>query len=186
MAVSKSQLKLLLVLVIFIAPVVLATLAYQFWRPEALSNYGELIEPAEFKPAGLSTASGEALDAAVLRGKWLLVLVQQGECDPACAQNLYLMRQVRLATGKEQQRLDRLLLSDRPLPEALAKEHAGLRQARYAAAGELGAYLSEAAAGGRIHLIDPLGRFVLRYPPRADGSKMLKDVQRLLKYSRIG
>lgn len=186
MALSRSQRQLLLVLFVFIAPVVLATIAYKYWRPEDLANYGELIESVEFKPAGLTSATGEALDAAALRGKWLFVLVQRGECDPDCEQNLYLMRQVRLATGKEQQRLDRLLLSDRPLPEALAKEHAGLRQVRYAAAGELGPHLSEAAAGGRIHLIDPLGRFVLRYPPRADGGKMLKDVQRLLKYSRIG
>lgn len=186
MAVSRSQLQLLLVLFIFIAPVVLATLAYKYWRPEDLSNYGELIESVEFKPTGLSAASGEPLDGAALRGKWLFVLVQQGACDQACAQNLYLMRQVRIATGKEQERVDRLILSDTPLSDALLKEHAGLRQARYADAKTLGAHLSEPGAAGRIYLVDPLGRFVLRYPPEADGSKMLKDVQRLLKYSQIG
>lgn len=186
MALSRSQLQLLLVLFIFIAPVVLATIAYKYWRPEDLSNYGELIESSEFKPAGLTTAAGEPMDIAGLRGKWLFVLAQQGECDQACGQNLYLMRQVRTATGKEQQRVDRLFLSDRPLPEALLKEHEGLHQARYADVKKLGVHLSETGAAGRIYLVDPLGRFVLRYPPEADGTKMLKDIQRLLKYSRIG
>lgn len=186
MKFTRAQLQLLAILFIFIAPVVLATLAYKYWRPEQLANYGELIESSEFKPSGLSGASGEAWDAAAVHGKWLFVLVQPGECDQACVHNLYLMRQVRLATGKEQERVARLLLAKQALPEALAKEYAGLQQARYADMKGLGAHLSDEAAMGRIHLVDPLGRFVLRYPPEPDGTKMLKDIQRLLKYSQIG
>lgn len=186
MALSRSQFQLLLVLFIFIAPVVLATVAYKYWRPEDLANYGELIESVEFKPEGLVAESGEPVDGATLRGKWLFVLVQAEACDKACARNLYLMRQVRTATGKEQERVGRLLLSRQALPGDLAKEHAGLQRLRYSDAKALGAHLSGAEGAGRIYLVDPLGRFVLRYPPEADGGKMLKDVQRLLKYSRIG
>lgn len=186
MAVKRAQLKLLLILTLFIAPVVLATLAYKYWRPDSFSNYGELIESVEFKPAALTTVSGAAFDAAALRGKWLFLLVQAGECDQACAQNLYLLRQVRMATGREQERIQRLALTTRPLADALLQEHAGLHVARYADAQTLGVPLNRPDAAGHIYLIDPLGRFVLRYPTEADGGKMLKDVQRLLKYSRIG
>jgi hypothetical protein len=35
-------------------------------------------------------------------------------------------------------------------------------------------------------VVDPLGNLMLRFPVQPDPSKMLKDMQRLLKYSRIG
>ncbi len=186
MAVNRARLKLLLILTIFVAPVVLATLAYKYWRPQHLSNYGELIEAVEFKPTALVQASGQAFDTASLRGKWLFVLVQAGGCDRACSDNLYLMRQVRLATGRDQDRIERLVIAAQPLSEPLLKEHAGLRQARYTNVDTLGTPLAQPDAAGHIYLVDPLGRFVLRYPQPADGGKMLKDVQRLLKYSQIG
>jgi hypothetical protein len=34
--------------------------------------------------------------------------------------------------------------------------------------------------------LDPLGNLVLRFPRDADPRRMIKDLQRLLKYSRIG
>ena len=37
-----------------------------------------------------------------------------------------------------------------------------------------------------IYLIDPLGNLMMRFPRDADPSRMIKDLQRLLKYSRIG
>ncbi|MNC92394.1 hypothetical protein D3C83_88130 [compost metagenome] len=37
-----------------------------------------------------------------------------------------------------------------------------------------------------IYLLDPLGNLVLRYPRDADPSRMKKDLERLLKVSRIG
>ena len=37
-----------------------------------------------------------------------------------------------------------------------------------------------------IYLVDPLGNLMMRFPRDPDPSKMLKDLQRLLKYSGIG
>jgi len=37
-----------------------------------------------------------------------------------------------------------------------------------------------------IYLIDPLGNLMLRFPRDPDPSRMVKDLQRLLKASRIG
>ena len=37
-----------------------------------------------------------------------------------------------------------------------------------------------------IYLVDPLGNVVLRYPKDADPSRMKKDLERLLRVSRIG
>lgn len=186
MAVSRAQLKLLLIIAIFLAPVVLATVAYKYWRPERLSNYGELVEPVEFAPVGLQNPAGGRFDFTSLRGKWVFVLPVSGECDSACVQNLYLMRQVRLMAGREQERVERLLIAQRPLVDALAKEHPGLHQASYSQARDLGAAMAGKAAMARVYLIDPLGRLVLRFPAAPDGRRMHKDLERLLKYSQIG
>ncbi|WP_126458729.1 SCO family protein [Sulfuritortus calidifontis] len=177
---------MLLILAMFVAPFALADLAFRYWKPDSFNNYGELVQATEFRPAGLQAGDGAPFDLSALRGKWVLLLVQAGECDAACRQNLYLMRQVRQATGRDQGRIERLLIAERPLPAELAAQHAGLRQARYPDLAVLGPPLAGAESLGRIHLIDPLGRLVLRYPQAADGSRMLKDVQRLLKYSQIG
>jgi cytochrome oxidase Cu insertion factor (SCO1/SenC/PrrC family) len=185
-AIKRGQIKLLLILGLFVAPFALADLAFRYWKPDSFSNYGELVQATEFRPAGLQGADGGPFDLAGLRGKWVFLLVQAGECDAACRQNLYLMRQVRQAMGREQDRIARLVIAERPLPAELTAEHAGLKQARARELHGLSAQLPAGEAFGQIYLVDPLGRLVLRYPQAADGSRMLKDVQRLLKYSQIG
>ncbi|MDP3715723.1 MAG: cytochrome C oxidase subunit I, partial [Burkholderiales bacterium] len=41
-------------------------------------------------------------------------------------------------------------------------------------------------ANDHIYLVDPLGNVVLRYPRDADPTRIKKDLQRLLRVSRIG
>ena len=57
------------------------------------------------------------------------------------------------------------------------------------------AAVSEAPAAGfpvsgsvrdHIYLIDPIGNVMMRFPRDPDPSRMLKDLTRLLKYSRFG
>jgi hypothetical protein len=42
------------------------------------------------------------------------------------------------------------------------------------------------SAPDHVYLVDPLGNLMLRFPRDPDPSGMIKDLQRLLKYSRIG
>jgi hypothetical protein len=41
-------------------------------------------------------------------------------------------------------------------------------------------------AAGRVYFIDPLGNLMMYYRPDADPGGMLKDLRKLLKYSKIG
>jgi hypothetical protein len=43
-----------------------------------------------------------------------------------------------------------------------------------------------AAVGEWIYLIDPLGNLLMRYGSDANPKGMLEDLERLLKYSKIG
>jgi cytochrome oxidase Cu insertion factor (SCO1/SenC/PrrC family) len=157
------------------APFVLATAAYLFgWAPGKQANYGELIAPRPL--------SGAPFDA--LRGKWVLVSFDAAACDAYCEKKLYFMRQVRTATHKEAGRVERLwVLTDAGAPRtALLLAIEGTRIARMADA--LQGFPGNPA--DHIYVIDPLGNLMMRFPRDPDPSKILKDLQRLLRLSQIG
>jgi hypothetical protein len=163
--------KLALVALVCIAPVVLGTAAYFFgWSPGAPSNYGELIAPRVIP------------SMSELRGKWVLVTFDAAACDAWCERKLYITRQVRRAQGKEMERVERLWVvtdAGKPRAEALAAAE-GIRVARFAADGFPG------SAVDHIYVVDPLGNLMMRFPRDPDPSRVIKDLQRLLKYSRFG
>lgn len=165
--------KLLAVFLACAAPFALAWAAWYFgWAPGAAGNYGELIAPRTVSEAPLPD----------LRGKWVMVTFDDAACDAYCEKKLYYMRQVRRAQGKDQGRVERLWVitdSGEPRPELLAAIE-GTRLSR----GSPGEFPGEPRQ--HIYLVDPLGNLMMRFPRDPDPSKMLKDLQRLLKYARIG
>jgi len=171
----KPRTTLLLIALACAAPVILATLAYYFgWAPGSSSNYGELIPPRPLDGAPLEK----------LRGKWVLVSFDASACDSYCEKKLYFMRQTRRAQGKEQVRIERLwLLTDagRPRAELLT----ALEDAHVAPAEGL-AKSFPGNPSDHIYLVDPLGNLMLRFPRDPDPKRIIKDLTRLLKYSRIG
>ena len=42
------------------------------------------------------------------------------------------------------------------------------------------------SVGEHIYLVDPLGNLMMRYPAEPDPSRVIKDLERLLKYSGFG
>ena len=175
---KRGRVKLALLGLFFAAPFALAWLAYWLdWAPGAGSNYGELISP----PQPLAGAPFERL-----RGKWVLVSFDPGACDAYCEKKLYFMRQLRRAQGKNMARVERLwLLTDGAAPpgrlleaiEGTERAPAGAFAARFPAAG---------AVTDHIYVVDPLGNLMMRYPKDPDPSRMLKDLQRLLKVAGFG
>ena len=168
-------------------PVIASYLAYYLWQPDGRVNYGELIPPAALPDTPLSGIAGQPeFPRRELDGRWTLVFAGPGECDPVCEQALYQMRQSRLAQGQEMERVARLWLVSAgtdPAPEQLA-QHDGLRLARANATWLQ--QLPDAAAGRHVYLVDPLGNVMMRFPENADPRRVIKDLQRLLKYSALG
>lgn len=175
-----GRLKLLLIALLFAVPFLAAEWAFRYWQPDRLGNYGTLLGAREFATAGLVDSQGRPFDLASLHGRWVLLSAAPEGCGEACRGRLYLMRQVRLASGRDQERIERLLLSAAPLDAGLAREHPGLRLALLKDARAL-----EPGFGRHIYLLDPRGRLVLRFPAEADGARMRQDLRRLLKYTRV-
>jgi cytochrome oxidase Cu insertion factor (SCO1/SenC/PrrC family) len=164
--------KVLLVGLVCAAPLVLGTLAYVYkWDVGSSGNYGELLAPQPL--------SGPPFDR--LRGKWLLVALDSAVCDAWCEKKLYYLRQVRRALGKDMDRVERLwLLTDDAKPRAeLLQAIEGTLIERTP---RMDAFPGKPV--DHLYVVDPLGNLMMRYPRDPDPSKMLKDLQRLMKFAR--
>ncbi len=187
-APGKRLTSLWLIVALAVAPVAASYVAYYFWPPQRTANYGELLEPRPLPDAPLALADGAPFRLSRLRGKWVLVSVDSGSCDVRCERKLLYLRQLRLTQGKDRERVERVwLISDDVAPRAEAiAPYAGTWPVRAAGAELLKLFPAQGAASDHIYLIDPLGNLMMRFPRDPDPKRMVKDLARLLKASRIG
>jgi hypothetical protein len=171
----RARSRLAAIFLVCAAPLVLGWLAYaNRWVPGAQGNYGELLAPRPF-----------AGPLAALRGKWVLVTFDAASCPPSCERKLYVVRQLRRAQGMNTGRVERLwLVTDAGAPSArllgaIEGSHVVAAPAQWAAQfpGEATAY---------IYLVDPFGNLMMRFPADPDPTRIVRDLERLLKYSRFG
>lgn len=180
--------KFLLLIGVFALPVLAAYLAYFGWRPAGHTNYGDLVSVTPLQHTAGATHEGVPLDLATLRGKWLMVHVGPANCDAECMRQLYLMRQTRIAQGKEQSRIERLwVLTGAGAPAAtLLRDHPGLHVWRPADETFAGQFPAADGHARHLYVVDPLGNLMLRFPAEPDAKRMMKDLKLLLKASQIG
>ena len=178
----------LAVLVLCAAPVVAAWLAYFVWPPASRSNYGELIEPRPLPDPQLESGAGGAFRLSALRGKWLLVQLDRGDCGDACRKKLLYMRQARLTQGRGMERIERVwvVTDGSAVDPALLSEFEGTRVLRAGTSGLAREFPAAGDPADHIYVVDPLGNLMLRYPRDPDPNGIKRDLARLLRASRIG
>ncbi len=191
----RQRLILLFIFACFAIPLAAAWLLVGRWQPGSSVQHGELLNPARpLLNLRFDSLEGHRLDGTALRGYWVLIYLGSAtECDAHCRTALYDMRQVRLALGKDVARVKTLLLLD-GLPGAsllswLTIEHAATTVGVADAVTRTepsGKFHSPGAAGEWIYLLDPLGNLLMRYPVASEPRGMLKDLQRLLRLSKVG
>jgi cytochrome oxidase Cu insertion factor (SCO1/SenC/PrrC family) len=196
-----SRQALVLLGLIFLAPAFVAWVMHhsndESWKPQGTTNLGSLIHPARPLTMPVDMVSDGMSLQDYLQGKWTLLYIDEADCDGTCRNNLYKMRQVRIAQNENMKRVQTLfLLRGDSLPDELgsflAQEHKdmaiALLSARNAAAIAPQFRTGETPVMGaqRLYIVDPLGNLMMYYLPDADARDMLKDLQKLLKYSKIG
>lgn len=186
---KRGRLQLLLLIAVFLLPLAGSGLAYWFgWSTGRTSNYGALIEPRAVPQSELGALDGHRLRLDALQGRWVLLQFDAPACDARCERKLYTMRQVRKALGRDQSRVERVWIltgEGRPTPrllEAIEGTHV-MRPAQPAFAA---AFPTPGDRRDHIFLVDPRGNLMLRFPPDPDPARVIKDLQRLLKYSAVG
>jgi cytochrome oxidase Cu insertion factor (SCO1/SenC/PrrC family) len=194
---SRTQLWLLVGL--FFVPLVAAFVMYYGftgWRPPGSTNKGDLITPARPLEIGvLLSPQDQPLEEDLLKRKWSLIYIGNGQCDTRCREALTLMRQTRLALNDDASRVQRIFLATDACcdGEYLETEHEGLITARADEASDrkfLATFPTyqdvPVETAGRIYIVDPLGNLMMSYAPNAPHKALLEDVRKLLKLSHIG
>ncbi len=183
-----SRVSLWLIGALCAAPVVASYVAFYFMPPARYTNYGELLETKPLPPTRLGLTDGTAFQLDRLKGKWVLLMVDSGNCDEFCRRKLFNLRQLRLTQGKNMERIERVWLIDDDMtpPAAMMSDYQGTWVVRAAGSELLKQLPVQGALADHVYVVDPLGNLVLRYPRHAEPSRIIKDLERLLKTSRIG
>ena len=201
-AKPRSSKPLIWIIVICLAPIVFALLAYYVpalgLRPEQTSNYGQIINPQRPVPAAealdLKTEDGKPFDLASLKGQWVLASADQGACPKSCVTKLFILRNSHASQGKNVERLTRIwfVTDNAPISDELREAYKGTIIVR-ANPEKLAAFLTPNASGpaenalaAPMWIIDPLGNLMLQFPENADPVSVRKDISKLLYNSRIG
>lgn len=183
----RSNLTLWLILAVCLFPFIGSIALYLFWRPDSFVNYGDLVQPVvPLAQLVVLEQNGTEFRFEDLHGKWVFLMVDNGDCDDYCQMKLYWMRQVRLTQGPDQERIKRLWLvrdGKRPRPEVL-NEHAGTREVLIADPAILAKLPGYENAVDYLYVVDPLGNLMMRYPRDLDPNRMKKDVSKLLRISK--
>lgn len=192
----RGRLQMLFLLLACAAPVIASYLAYYVFKPEGgKTNFGTLIQPVQdVNPAWFDIP---------FNGKWtLLVARPAGECtikNESCLEALFLMRQLRVAVGRESGRVQLVWVNTdgKPVdPEVLLaydQKTAGFQILSLPTDPQLkeefDTWLNRDGAGQKIQLIDPSPAKMMVFPvtnsPKEFGS-IKKDLEKLLRLNRKG
>lgn len=189
--INKTRQRLMLgaIALIFFMPIAASWLLYYFTdvgKGDAAS-YGELISP----PVAMADRDlVEPLGSANhrLHGKWNLVYVASADCAQPCRTRLGEMMELKVGLGKDAARLQLLAGT------ASANETGALKPFLRTYSGSrilLFDYAADPADSGRferenLYLIDPLGNLMMKYSSSSSTEGIIRDLKRLLRYSRIG
>ena len=182
------RINLVLIFAVFAVPLIAAYLSYYVWPPQGRLNYGELIDPKTMPDVALRNADGKEFSLSTLRGKWIMLSVDSADCDEACDQKLFLMRQTRISMTKEMNRIERVLLlrGDAKATAELAKKYPGMHILSGADDSLLNTFPGTPNAADHIYLVDPVGQVMMRYVKNPDATGIRRDLTRLLSVSQVG
>jgi len=200
---KKSYTTLWVMIFLFALPYAAAT--YFYMNRDSFefekNNYGTIISPLkQVADIKLKTLENTNFSFSSLKGKWVMVSIGSSYCEELCQKNMYHMRQIRKAVGKDRDKVERVFLltdmSDIELFKNKITEYHGMHVIQ-STDDEYNKFLSSFSFKHKdsneaqnitdgIFFIDPLGNYMMGYPSGADATKILSDLQRLLKVSRAG
>ncbi len=192
----RGRIQMLLLLLACAAPVITSYFAYYVIKPEGgKTNFGTLVYPAQ----ELNTAWFDV----PLQGKWTMLIARPaGECqfkDEKCIEALFLMRQVKVAMGRESKRVQLLWVNtdgktvDPEVAKVYDEQTAGFKVVNLPSDSQLraefSAWLNKEGAGQQIQLIDPSPAKMMYFPVTNSPKEFAgikKDLEKLLRLNHKG
>jgi SCO1/SenC len=159
------------------------------------TNYGSIINPVrQLADNELTQIDGSKIKLSSLQGKWIMFSVGSSDCKASCQDNLYKIRQIKTALAAEHKRVKKaFFLTDVKAIDSfneLLKDYRNMHVI-IPSGSNYKDYLSPLSVDGKaiedgIFIIDPLGNYMMSFPKDAEAKEILKDMERLLKVSKIG
>ncbi|VAW65533.1 hypothetical protein MNBD_GAMMA11-1669 [hydrothermal vent metagenome] len=189
----RSNATLWLLVAFFIIPVIAAWLYFFMGARPDTNNNGELIVPIiDIESLKLTDKSGTLLSRKALTPKWRLYYFVGSHCNKDCELSLYNMRQMNIALGKNSDRVEHAIAflnsPDSAFNTLTASEHQQAIKV-FSQAENISALLKLEGATSEtqsIYLVDPLGNIMMRFSKDLSPRLILKDINKLLKISRVG
>ena len=192
----RGRIQMLVLLIACASPVIASYFAYYVIKPAGgKTNFGTLVYPAQ-------ELNSSWLDVP-LQGKWTLLIARPaGECrvkDQKCVEALFLMRQTRIAMGRESKRVQLVWVNtddqavDPEIAKAYDEQNAGLKVVSLPkdpkSRAEFEVWLNKEGVGTEIQLLDPSPAKMMYFPvtnsPK-EFSSLKKDLEKLLKLNHKG
>lgn len=182
----------LLLFAMFGLPVVIATLMHSQWidwQPKSTRNHGQLISPViEWSAEEAVAADDMTVDRETLQGKWHLVYHIRNQCDEACIESIYWLRQVRLAQDRHVPEIGLMIVSEQPMSERLITEIRAISEDYVVLAGEeasqVGDLFPTPENGSGRYILDPLANIIMSYEAGQAPDDIRKDLGRLLTWTK--
>ncbi len=202
----RQRVPLLLILAAFILPALAAFFLLRFngWQQLAHTENGLLITtPTQLEPLFINNKSVGNQSILNKRPAWKLIYIADSTCATPCQLALMQLRQIHKALGVEQARVEQWLLPmatpDSDFQSLIHTAFADMKITDMVTAEQIAwfaqtpAYAQQSDIHQWVWIVDPLGQVVTAYPTQTDmqaailaGKWLLKDLQRLLKLSRVG
>ena len=195
-ATKRGRIQMILLFLVCAAPVIVSYFTFYVIKPTGgNTKIGELVYPVQSAPI-------DSIEAP-LQGKWTMLIARpSAECkvgNDQCVNLLYLMRQVRIAMGRESQRVQLVWLVtdqgdiDPEIAKAYDQEKAGFTFVRMpkdpVKKNEVEKWLELDGKETAIHLLDPRADRMMRFATDKevpDFKKTSKDLEKLLKWNATG
>jgi cytochrome oxidase Cu insertion factor (SCO1/SenC/PrrC family) len=154
-----------------------------------LNHHGDLIKPLQ------SIQSFTELNYAPYQGKWLLLMIAPNECNQQQSDHIHDIHQLKIALGKETERVQPIFVSLSPASESSCKPlltpYADIAQwslSEHRFESQLGSFSHalKRQAQGELYIVDPKGHIMMHYDASVPAGDVLKDLKRLLRVSKIG
>lgn len=179
----KTRLYLLLIILSFAGPLMLATFMYKYsdFIPvaEPKSN-GNLINPV------ITLSKKDDFDNILKDKKWTFMYVYENEtCDLLCEATLYMMQQVRESVGRERSRIKNILVANNNFEnidnQKIIKKYNKIKLLKV-----LNRDFFKKLEKNHLYIIDPLGNIFIYYDKDFSAKGLKKDIKKILRISRIG
>lgn len=175
---KKSRLSLYALLAVLLVPFVAAyVMVAMDYTPSKTTNHGEFlsekinINQFDFKHKG---------EAIPLQGNWrVLTVIQDEQCKQVCQDSLMHTFNLIGSLGKNKERIGSLYF----VPHEVEQNPNVRQQKQFQRVTAEKSQIESLEQG--IYIIDPMGMFVMQFPATGEHVGLLKDLKKLLRYSKI-